>query len=255
VKINVKTYWLWTPLILAIIFGGLLTVYLWPENLPENEGQKIHDAVIPYDAIIIFNPGGWGNATLQQSKDFAPVLEGMRQTLNNLGYHPTVIAYARTTSGVSGKISAIKEYINNFKNISQVQAKDIEYLSRSLPGKRFLLVGFSNGGGLTTKTISRVPDQIRIDSINAGVPFWHATYSSTATLALNNEGRDTLATGDAKEIAATIVEAPFRWLWAKIKRENLSLALALEFPGHVYQWSSPEVGPPIMRFLETNFKK
>ena len=249
------TYWIWTPLILAVVLGGLLTAYLWPENLPENEGQKIHDAIIPFDVVIIFNPGGWGNATLQQSRDFAPVLEGMRQTLIDLGYHPTILAYARTPSGLSGKITDIKEYFNDFENISQVQSKDLEYLSLSLPGKRFLLVGFSNGGGLTAKTMSRVHDQIRIDSLTAGVPFWYPTSSSPVTLVLNNEGQDTLAAGDVKEIAATIAEAPFRWLWAKIKREDLSLALALEFPGHVYTWSSPEVGPPIMKFLETNFKR
>jgi pimeloyl-ACP methyl ester carboxylesterase len=246
---------IWIPLLAAIILAIFLTLFLWPETLPENEGQRIDNASRNYDAVIIFNPGGWGNATLEQSTDFTPILENIRQTLTGLGYHPTIIAYARTPHGLSGRISDIKEYLNDFKNVSAVQARDLEYAAGKAPNKRWLLVGFSNGGGLTARTIEVLDGRSNVDSILAGVPFWYRANPSTDSLVLNNQGQDTLAAGDLKEIVINILKAPFRWISAKIQGRDLNLALSFEFPGHVYNWSSPEVGPPITGFLDANFNK
>jgi hypothetical protein len=55
-------------------------------------------------------------------------------------------------------------------------------------------------------------------------------------------------------VALAVIESPFKWIWAKIHRQNLSLARAIEFPGHDYPWSSREVGPPIVKFLDAKIK-
>jgi pimeloyl-ACP methyl ester carboxylesterase len=247
--------WIWLPILLAVILAVFLTIFFWPETFPENEGQRIYNETLAGDAVIIFNPGGWGNATLAQSRDFTPILENIQQTLTDLGYHPVIVAYARTPAGFSGRISDIKElFFKHFKDISGVQAQDLEYLAGKAPGKRLLLAGFSNGGGLTARTMETLNGSGNIDSIVAGVPFWYSTASTSTSLVLNNQGGDTLADGNIKEITLTVLGAPFRWIWAKIQGRDLSLALAFEFPGHVYTWPSQEVGPPIKQFLESNFK-
>ncbi len=249
-----RKHWFWiAPLSMILLVG--LTLYLWPETPPENEGQKIFNQAIPYDVVIIFNPGGWGDATLAQAQDFAPVLDGMQQALTNLGYSSTVIAYTRTPPGFSGRISDVKELANSFKYSSEAQARDIENLLVKLPQKQFVVVGFSNGGGLTGRTFQRITDRRHVCAIVAGVPFTFKTYSSENSLVLNNNGQDTLASGDLKSIFLAFFEAPFRWVWAKITGKPLSLSLAFEYPGHAYPWSSPEVGPPIIKFLKDNLKK
>ena len=248
-----KLLWiLWA--FLAVIVLSVLAFFLYPESLSKNEGRRIHDQIAPYDVAIIFNPGGWGNATLEEAQDFTPILRGIQQTLSGLGFSSTVIAYTRTPSGLGGRISDIKELTNSFIYSSQVQARDLKYLIDSFPQKQFILAGFSNGGGLTGKTAENLLNQPRFYAISAGVPCWYQTYSSTGSLVLNNNGKDSLAMCDKGAMIVTIIKAPFKWIWAKITGQDLNIALAFEFPGHDYTWSSSEVGPPIVNFLENNLK-
>lgn len=252
-KVISLKYWLLIALAAIIVLGGL-TIYLWPEVLPQDECQKIRDEAVSYDVVIIFNPGGWGNAALSESPDFTPILNHIQQTLSNLGYSSVLIPYSRTPAGLSGRISDIKELINSFKYTSQTQDKAIKYLSDSFPNKQFIITGFSNGGGLTSMTIEGVANQPNICSIVAGVPGWYKTYRSENSLVLNNNGKDSLSALDIRAILLAIIKAPFIWLRARVTGQGLSLALAFQFPGHGYSWPSPEVGPPIIKFLESKFK-
>jgi hypothetical protein len=65
-KTGLRLYWIWGSLVIVIILGGLITAILWPESLAKSESQSIYDKVLPYDTVIIFNPGGWGNSTLSE---------------------------------------------------------------------------------------------------------------------------------------------------------------------------------------------
>lgn len=251
-KVFSPRYWPLYSLTVIVVLGGL-AVYFWPEALPQDEYQKIHDEAVPYDVVIIFNPGGWGNATLDESKDFTPILNQIQQTLTDSGYSSIILAYARTPAGLSGRISDIKELINSFKYTSKVQQKNIKKLSDSLPEKQFIVIGFSNGGGFTSITMKEI-NQPNIYTIVAGVPGWFKTYSSGNSLVLNNNGKDTLSTFNIPVIAFSVAKVPFRWLHAKLTGQSLKFALAFQFPGHEYSWSSPEVGPPIIKFLESKFK-
>jgi hypothetical protein len=71
---------------------------------------------------------------------------------------------------------------------------------------------------------------------------------------LNNDNQDPISAGNFKTTVITVFKSPFKWLRAKVAGQNLSLPLALQFPHHDYSWSSPEVGPPIIKFLKTHFK-
>ncbi len=251
-KIPRSLWILWAFIIIIVVI--VTAFYFYPETFPQNERQKLHSEVIPYDVVIIFNPGGWGNASLKEATDFTPILTGIQQALHNLGYTSIVIPYTRTPPGLSGQISDIKELLNSFQNSSRVQANDIQYLIDSFPEKKFIIAGFSNGGGLTDETIKNLIGQPRVSAIMAGVPGWYQTFSSANSLVLNNNGQDSLAVCNTKIMIATIFKAPYEWIWAKLTGRNLSLAISFEFPGHVYPWTSPQVSPPIVKFLENNFK-
>ncbi len=250
ISINRCAWWFWIYLIRT---GGLF-FHLSPQHLPKDEARKLHDAAIPYDVLIVFNPGGWGDVTIDHAADFSPILKGIDQAINNLGYRSTVIAYTRTFSTLFGRIAGVKQQLNSFKHNSQIQARDIEYLAKCFPEKRFIITGFSTGGGFTSRTMERVDDFPNVYGIIVGVPGWFRTYSSEKSLVLNNSNQDPLSIGDVKTIAVTVFEAPFKWIQAKVTGRDLNLALALQFPQHEYSWSSTEVGAPIIKFLEANLK-
>lgn len=251
-KTKSKIRWISLLILIIVVLSGLVA-YFWPENLPQNEGQRLHDEIGPYDVVIIFNPGGWGDVTPAQATDFAPILLEIRQTLASIGYQPVIIPYSRTPSGLSGELTGVKEFLNPFRNTSRVQANDIEYLADSYPQKQFILTGFSSGGGLTARTVKDIANQTHVYSIVAGVPCWYQTYSSANSLVLDNNGQDSLCSCDIKNIALSIIKAPFEWIWGKLTGRNLSIGRAFQFPGHEYNWTSSEVGPPIIQFLKNNF--
>jgi pimeloyl-ACP methyl ester carboxylesterase len=249
-----KKHWAWIS-VLLLHTVALVAFIAWPFTLPEGESQRILSQAAPYDVIIIFNPGGWGNATLEQSKDFTPILLNIQATLRGLGYSSLLVVYNRTAAGFSGEVTGLKGLISDFRDTAQVQAKDISSLTKSYPEKHILLTGFSNGGGLTARTMDDLQGLPGVCSIVAGAAGWHKTEGSSTRLVLNNNGRDTLTAADPVSLLIGTLESPFRLLWAKLNGKPMPLGLSLQFPGHEYQWSSQEVGPPIVEFLARNFKK
>jgi pimeloyl-ACP methyl ester carboxylesterase len=244
--------WIWWSWIYFIRACGL-PFQLYPVNL-QSEKAKLYAAVRHYDVVLIFNAGGWGEAPLSEASDFAPILGRIQETLAIREYSSIVVPYNRIPPGLSGRIAGIKEQANSFQNTYNLQAGDLRYLSEQFPEKRFILAGFSVGGGLSGKTLKQVADLPNVYGITVGAPGWYRTFSSDKSLVLNNNNRDPLSIGDVKTIAIYVFRGPFKWIWAKLNGRKLSLAWALQFPCHDYRWDSPEVGPPITKFLETHFK-
>jgi hypothetical protein len=242
-------FWIYFFRILGLPF------HLSPLRLPRNEVRKLQDAASSQDVLVIFNPGGWGDVPIEQAGDFAPILEGVEQTLANQGYRAATVLYVRTLPGLIGRMAGIRQQLNSFKHSSQILAKDVQYLADCFPEKRFLLAGFSTGGGLTGRTMPGLDSIPNVYCMTVGVPGWFNTYSSQKSLVLNNSGRDPLCSGDSNAIAMAVLKAPLKWLMARINRRRLSWALAIQISHHEYCWSSPEVGTQVVQFLEKNFKR
>jgi hypothetical protein len=213
----------------------------------------LQNAASRQDILIVFNPGGWGDATLEQADDFSPVLTGMQQKLVQLGYKTAIISYTRTLSGLPGRISGTKEQLLSFKHSSKLQVEDMTHLAKAFPDRYFILAGFSTGGGMTGRALKSLTGQANIFGLMVGVPGWFPTHCSERTLVLDNSGRDPVSCGRVNTIAMTVFKAPFVWLSSQFKGRKLSLALAMQLPDHDYSWFSPEVGPPIVKFLESRF--
>jgi hypothetical protein len=136
-------FWIYFFRILGLPF------HLSPLRLPRNEGRKLHDAVVSQDVLVIFNPGGWGDVPIEQAGDFAPILEGIQQTLTGQGYRVATVLYTRTLPGLIGRMAGIRQQLNSFKTAPDA-AKDVQHLDcfqSVFPG------WFSTGGGLTGRTM------------------------------------------------------------------------------------------------------
>jgi hypothetical protein len=239
----------------SVILGGLFFLF-GPEVFPENfQPQEILSLAQNADVIIIFNSGGWGDTPFEKAEDFAPIIEGIQETLEDLGYNSLVIPYKRTKNDFLGKIAGAKDFLNSFKSSSKILAEKIEFLTENLPDKKIIIAGLSAGGALVDETLGKVSPQIRVYAIAAGIPFWHNNFESENILLLDNNGKDSLAKGDIKSLISALVKTPFKWIFSKLNGENLTFSQALQAPGHEYSWSSPEVSSQIVTFLENKVFK
>jgi pimeloyl-ACP methyl ester carboxylesterase len=240
---------LWWFCVYLIQAGGVPS-FIAPVRLPPGERDKLRQAAQEVDVLIVFNPGGWGDVSLAEADDFRPILEGIQATLRGMGLRSAVSVYLRTLPGLMGRLAGMKDQILSFRFSSRRQAADLEALATAFPQKRFLLVGFSTGGGLSSRSLQNLEQVEGLSGMSVGVPGWFTTVASPKSLVLNNSGKDPLVAGDIYSVTWHVVRAPYVWLKAHLKGERLSLPLAFHFPHHEYGWDSPEVGPPISAFLQ-----
>jgi len=240
-----------------VILGSLFFLFgleVLPEPSPQawELGQEFLNLTSQNDVIIIFNSGGWGNTPLEKAGDFAPIIEGIQKTLDDWGLNVIVIPYNRTKNTLLGKITGAKDFLSSFDFSSEILAKDLEFLAEKLPDKKIIIAGLSAGGAFADKTMEKISDKTKdsIYAITAGIPFWYDSFESENLLLLDNNGKDTLSKGELKLLVLSLIKTPFKWILAKLNGQNLTFSQAIRIPGHEYSWSSPEVGPKIVNFLE-----
>jgi hypothetical protein len=242
---------LWWFCVYLIQAGGLPSL-MAPVKLPLEEGRKLQGACLSSDVLIILNPGGWGDASLERADDFRPILEGIQDTLKDLGYSSQVVPYLRTLPDFVGRVAGVKDQILGYRYSGPLQVKEIKQLAEAFPRKRFIIAGFSTGGGLSGRSLKGLDHLNNVLGITVGVPGWFKTYASDSSLVLNNSGHDPLVAGDIYSVTYHVIRAPYVWLRSRLKGQNLSVALSFHFPHHEYTWDSDEVGPPITQFLKSH---
>jgi hypothetical protein len=238
-----------------LVVLGCLSFLFSPAITPENpQFQELLNPISQSDIIIIFNSGGWGNTPLEEADDLAPIIEGIEKTLKDWGYSSLVIPYIRTKDDFLGKITGARDFLSSFKSSSEILAEKVEFLAEQFPDKKIIMAGLSSGAALVDETIEEISENSQIYAIEVGTPFWAETFESENTLQLNNNGKDSLSVGEIKTLILSLAKAPFKWILAKINGEDLTFSQAIRVPGHEYSWSSPEVGPQIVTFLENKFR-
>jgi hypothetical protein len=229
--------------VVGFVISGALFFLFGPEVIPVNfQSPEVLDVAADNDIIIIFNSGGWGNTPIEKAEDFAPIIKGIQETLNSWGYKSVVIPYNRTKNNFFGRIRGIREFLNQFKNSSEDLAERIESLVKSLPDKKIIVTGLSNGAAFVTETQKRISKKVKgsVYTIAVGTPFWTEVADSDNILQLDNIGKDTLVKGDVKSLILSLIKAPF------VGKFSAS--------GHDYLWNSPEVNSQIIAFLEDGFR-
>ncbi len=236
----------------VVLFGWLFAVLAQP---PAFDTRVFLEMAAKYDALIIFNSGGWGNTPLYKATDFASILNGIQGTLADLGYSSTVIEFVRTPGGLSSRLFDIKELINDFDYSSQVEAEQVRLILKNRPEKKVIVTGLSNGGATAERTMERLENSNNVFAVVAGAPGWYRRVNSDNLIALDNNKKDALAAGSFGKVVLALVRSPFVWLYHQLIRQPISLAIAIQIEGHEYAWSSPAVGSPIQEFLKSKLGK
>lgn len=244
-----KKLFICTIILVCLVF--LFTPGVFPNNF---ELDKIVNDIAESDVVIIFNSGGWGNTPLEKADDFAPIVRGIQDTLNDWGYNSIVVPFNRTKDGFSGKITGAREFLNSFDMSSENLAKRVEELEAIFPGKKIIMTGLSNGATFVDEAFEKVSEDVKesVYAISIGAPFWSDEVDSDNILHLKSDS-DSLAKGEIGSLAASALKSPFKWLSAKISGYNLSFAQILHAAGHEYSWTSLEVKEEIIGFLEKKF--
>lgn len=240
---------------ILVVIGGAIFIFtpnIMPENFPT---QQVLSMASESDVIIIFNSGGWGNTPLEKAEDFAPIINGIQETLEGWGYDSIIVPYNRTKNGFLGKISSSRDFLTSFEFSSKNLANEVNFLAENFPGKKIIIAGLSNGSTLANRTYEKISQDVRgsVYTIAAGAPFWVKINNSENVLQVDNNGQDTLAKGDIKNLLIALIKTPFKWAISKINGQNLTLAQAAHAYGHDYSWSSPEINSQIVGFLENKF--
>ena len=240
-------------LIIFLIFSFLFSPELFPENL---QFKEFFNSPFQSDILIIFNSGGWGNTPLENAEDFAPIIEGIQETLNKWGLNSVIVPYVRTKDNFLGKITAAKDMNRSFQNQSEKLARNIEEFLGQNPGKKIIMAGLSNGAVFADETMEKLSRETKelVFAVEAGIPFWEEEFHSENILHLNNNGKDSLSKGEIRVLISTLLKAPLKWFSAKISGSALTFSQAIQIPGHEYFWDSPEVGSQIVNFLESKIR-
>lgn len=238
-----------------VIIGGAVFIFT-PNIVPENfPAQQVLSMASDSDVIIIFNSGGWGNTPLEKAEDFAPIINGIQETLKSWGYDSIVVPYNRTKNGFLGKVSSSRDFLTSFDFSSENLAKEVDFLAEKLPGKKIILAGLSNGSTLANKTYEKISENARdsVYAVAAGAPFWVEPVKSENVLLVSNGGKDTLAKGEIGSLLVELFKTPFKWVLSKINGQNLTISQAAHADGHDYSWSSSEINSQITGFLGARF--
>jgi predicted esterase len=235
---------------------GFIFLFL-PGDLPENfQFQTTVDSFSDHDVLVIFNSGGWGNTPLDEADDFAPIIQGIEETLSTLGYDSIVAPYERTKNGFSGKIEGAREFLTSFPSQSKKLAHQIEYFLDDNPESKIIIAGFSSGGAFVDRVMENISSEKmqNVLAIEVGVPFWEEPLNHKNVLLLNNEGYDPLAEKEIKTLLLSLLKAPFKWISYRFLGRSISFSRALHIPGHDYFWDSPFTKTKIITFLKSNIR-
>lgn len=214
------------------------------------------DSIAKSDVIIVFNSGGWGYTPFEKAEDFAPIVQEIKTNLEQWGYNSVIIPYTRTQNNFFGRITALKEFFNYFELNSQILSEKTEDLLKQFPDKKIILAGLSQGGTFVEETIGKISKESKksVYGIAVGTPFWAKPIESDNIIRITNEGKDVLSKGSFEVLLAALVKAPLKWTFSKLKGDNIAFSHSFNAKGHMYNWSSSEVGPEIISFLEKKLK-
>lgn len=238
-----------------LFFPAIAFIFLTVRVRPDSRRFKeLLNSSSKNDVIVIFNPGGWGYTPLEKSDDFAPMVRGIKKTLDGFGYNPAIIPYIRSKKGLLGKITVIKEALSSFDSHTEFLNDIADFLNKN-PGKKIIMAGLSFGAFFVDKMMRKIsgnPEDC-IFAIEFGSPFWDNSFSPENILRLNNNGKDPVAKGEIKGVAKGFFKIYFKWISGVIFGRKIALSEMLHLEGHNYSW--PELEPEITSFLKNRLKK
>jgi len=205
------------------------------------------------DFVIIFNPGGWGWASIRDSSGWDSIAIAISVELSSMGYDTLILDYQRTTSNLIGPISELTDSFSRYADKAKYLASRVDFLTRHLPGINIILTGESNGTIICDKVMRLLEDNPSVYSIQTGPPSWHATLDIERSLVLRSNGEvpDSFSQGHI----FTVIRANLEALFGIAQENKGEIMLYIGSPGHDYGWQYPVLRKQILDFVHKNFSR
>jgi len=210
------------------------------------------------DFLIVHNPGGWGNARLEQCLAWErSIVAGIKGVIEEMGYSLLLTQYFRSGRGWGEQMRDMREQFRFFAPKARVMAGWLRFILTHVNDIKVILVGVSQGAAFGSSVMRQLGGLYPVYSIELGFPFQYKSWRviTGRTLAIDSNGvrPDVLAQGNLRVGAGIIMAAPFKWMWYRFRGKRVSLAHCFNAPGHEYDWDNPEIQKPIRDFLKTYF--
>ena len=210
------------------------------------------------DFLLIHNPGGWGNATLENCMHWEKsVVAGICGTLEKLGYSLSFSQHLRAGVGWREHLRDVRDYFRFFAVQRGVLAAEVEFLTRHIENLNVILIGVSQGAGFSNAVMQRLSELKRVYSIELGVFFYHRPRRviTERTLIIDHNGlaTDAVIEGDLMTMVMTLPMAFLRWVKYQLKGKPVNFSRCIKLAGHDYHWEYPKVSQQIGNFLKVNF--
>jgi len=203
------------------------------------------------DFVIIFNPGGWGWASIRDSSGWDSIAIAISEELSVMGYNTLILDYQRTTSDLIGPITEMTDSISRYADKAKYLAHRVDFLTRHLPGISIILTGESNGTIICDKVMRLLEENRQVYSIQTGPPAWHTTFDTERSLVLRSNGEvpDSFSQGHF----FTSIRANLEGLFGIAQENEGDILLYIGSPGHDYGWYYPELRKQILDFIHKSF--
>ena len=124
------------------------------------------------DSLLIHNPGGWGNNTMERCLQWERnIVNGVSATIERLGHSSLLIQYFRTGNGWRDKLKDVREQFRFFANKARIMAAEVEFMTRYIDNLKVILIGVSQGAAFTNSVMQQLNKHRRVYSIELGFFF------------------------------------------------------------------------------------
>lgn len=245
----------------------LLAQQLFGNNMKKCEGfiNRLMDIFVrarEKDFLLIHNPGGWGDTTLDELIWWEKSLvDGVTATIEQQGYSWLLVQYFRSGGRWWSHLRDMKKQFSFHRKGKSPEAKimaaELRFITQHNPSLKLIMIGVSQGAAFGNAVMQQLEDVYQIYSIELGTffPYMPHRVLTERTLAIDSNGviPDPVANGNLKAGFKAYVTAPFRWLKYRLHGKPAKFTYCINVPGHDYSWEYPEVRRKVENFLNANF--
>ncbi|MDD2274246.1 MAG: hypothetical protein PHV29_00620 [Candidatus Pacebacteria bacterium] len=220
---------------LLIISSVWFYLFFLEDNIMSFE-EKLITASQDSDVVVIFNSGGWGTIPFENAMDFNPIINEVKELIEDQGLKVSIVEYHRTKESIIGKLGSLREILQGFPSSSSSFARAIDDFLENNPGDKVIIAGLSNGAAFANSAIEKIEkNKESVFSIELGAPFWKKKTEGINMLGINNQN-DILVNGQIGGLLFSLFRAPFIWTYENIKGNKTSFSEAMNISGHDYYW-------------------
>ncbi len=205
------------------------------------------------DFVMVFNSGGWGWNSLEDSPGWWSIFDGINSELTSSGYSSLLLNHVRTAKNLPGRFDEFIEMGTGYRTKARDLAYKMEFIINHIPDLRVIIAGESTGTVICDSAMNILKDNPQVYSLQSGPPFWHKNIMLDRTLVMTDNGiiPDSYSQGNFWAIIGGNLKY---WLGLSQPEDNFGTTPHyVRTSGHDYWWQYPGVHSQITNFLDKNF--